>query len=74
VQQNGSLRGFRLISASFWLLLVMLCVIISNIEGCAHFNQRKKQPFFAKAPLRGGSIHWVKGRAPERAWRPGSPF
>ena len=37
VQQIGSLRGFRLISASFWLLLVMLCVIISNIEGCAHF-------------------------------------
>ena len=32
VQQIGSLGGFRLLSASFWLLLVMLCVIISNIE------------------------------------------
>ena len=37
VQQIGSLGGFRLLFASFWLLLVMLCVIISNIEGCAHF-------------------------------------
>ena len=37
VQQIGSLGGFRLLSASFWLLLVMLSVIISNIEGCAHF-------------------------------------
>ena len=37
VQQIGSLGGFRLLFASFWVLLAMLCVIISNIEGCAHF-------------------------------------
>jgi hypothetical protein len=37
VQQIGSLGGFRLLSASFCLLLVRWCVITSHKEDFAHF-------------------------------------
>ena len=37
VQQIGLLGGFRLFSASFWLLLVRACAITSDTEDCARF-------------------------------------
>ena len=37
VQQIGLLGGFRLCSASFWLLLVRLCVIASDTDDYARF-------------------------------------